>query len=271
MEKVDFSKKDPGPPPPSTICKRCEQEAKPKFIFIGWRQQEHCESCAAIVAEEQKREGAIRERQEKIAKLTKESGMIGIMHKMTFESFNQQRRGKIYEVAKQYAEDFTPQTNTGLIFFGRAGAGKTHLAMAIARHVIEQKQLGARVARTVELLADIRKTFSEHDGYRAENETELIQKLAYVPLLVLDDLGAEKISDWVKEVFYRIIDQRWLEQKPIIVTTNLNLKELEEKIGDRIVSRIAGMCMPIEMQNEDFRIENAPRLEGKRRANACNA
>lgn len=271
MEKIEFIKKDPGPPPPSTTCKRCEQEAKPKFIFIGWRQQEHCESCAAIVAEEQKRKEAIRERQARIAKLTDASGIIGIMRKMTFNSFSSERRGKIYEVAKQYADDFTPQTDIGLIFFGKVGTGKTHLAVAIARHVIEQKQIGARVARTIELLADIRRTFSEHDGYRAENESDLIHKLAYVPLLVLDDLGAEKISDWVKEVFYRIIDQRWLEQKPIIVTTNLDLKELEEKIGERVVSRLAGMCVPIAIQNHDYRIENAPKLSGIKQANSSNS
>ena len=263
MEKLDFAKKDPGLPPPSTTCKRCGQEAKPKFIFIGWRQQEHCELCSKLAAEEREREIAIRERKEKTARLLESSGMRGIMRNMTFDSFNSQRRGKIYEAAKQYAEDFTPQTNTGLILFGKAGSGKTHLAVAIVRQVIERKQIAAKVARTVELLADIRKTFNDHDGYRVENESELIQKLAYVPLLVLDDLGAEKISDWVKEIFYRIIDERWLEQRPIIVTSNLNLKELEEKIGDRIVSRIAGMCIPIEMQNQDYRIENAPRLRSE--------
>ncbi|MBI2051652.1 ATP-binding protein, partial [Candidatus Roizmanbacteria bacterium] len=146
MEKLDFTKKDPGPPPPSTNCKRCGQEAKPKFIFIGWRQQEHCELCSKIVAEEREREIAIRERKEKIVRLFEASGMRGIMRDMTFDSFNSQRRGKIYEAAKQYAEDFTPQTNTGLILFGKAGTGKTHLAVAIARYVIEQKQIAARVA-----------------------------------------------------------------------------------------------------------------------------
>lgn len=264
MEKIEFIKKDPGPPPPSTKCQRCGQEAKPKFIFIGWRQQEHCESCAKIVAEEREREQAIQERKDKIARLLESSGMRGIMRNMTFDSFDPQRRGNIYQIAKQYAEDFTPKTNTGLIFYGKAGAGKTHLAVAIARHVIEQKQTAARVARTVELLAGIRQTFNEHDGYRAESEAELIQKFIYVPLLVLDDLGAEKISDWVREVLYRIIDERWLEQRPMIVTTNLNLKELEERIGERIVSRIAGICVQVEMQNRDYRIENAPRLEEKR-------
>lgn len=263
MEKVDFTKKDPGPPPPSTICKRCGQEAKPKFIFIGWRQQEHCESCAKIVAEEREREQAIQEQKAKIARLIEASGMRGIMRNMTFDSFNQQRRGKVYEVAKQYAEGFTAKTDSGLIFFGKAGAGKTHLAVAIARYVIEQKQIAARVARTVELLADIRQTFSEHDGYRAENEMELIRKFTSVSLLILDDLGAEKVSDWVCEVLYRVIDERWLEQKPIIVTTNFNLKELEERIGERIISRIAGMCVPVEMQNHDYRIENAPRFKNQ--------
>lgn len=271
MEKIDFTKKDPGPPPPSTICKRCGQEAKPKFIFIGWRQQEHCESCSKVVAEEREREQAIQERKTKVARLIETSGMRGIMRSMTFDLFNQQRRGKIYEVAKQYAEDFTPQTDTGLIFFGKAGTGKTHLAVAIARYIIEQKQIAARVARTVELLADIRQTFNEHDGYRAENEMELIRKFTSVSLLILDDLGAEKVSDWVCEVLYRVIDERWLEQRPIIVTTNFNLKELEERLGERVISRIAGMCVPIEMQNHDYRIENAPKLSGKQAANSFNS
>ena len=263
MKKLDFTKKDPGPPPPSTTCKRCGQEAKPRFIFIGWRQQEHCESCSKIVSEERERETSIRERKEKTARLLESSGMRGIMRDMTFDSFNSQNRGNIYKTAKRYAEDFTPQTNTGLILFGKAGSGKTHLAVAIVRQVIERKQIAVKVARTVELLADIRKTFNDHDGYRVENESELIQKLAYVPLLVLDDLGAEKISDWVREIFYRIIDERWLEQRPIIVTSNLNLKELEERVGDRIVSRIAGVCVPLELQNQDYRIENAPRLRSE--------
>ena len=219
--------------------------------------------CAEIVTEERKQAEECQERKNRIAKMLDSSGMMGIMRKMTFDSFELQRRGKIYNIAKQYANDFASDTNSGLIFFGKAGVGKTHLAVAIARYVIEQKQIATRVARTVELLADIRRTFSEHDGYRAENEAELIQRLAYVPLLILDDVGAEKISDWVKEVFYRVIDQRWLEQKPVIVTTNLNIEELAEKIGERITSRIAGMCTPIEMQSRDYRIENAPRLGGQ--------
>ena len=266
MEKLEtvLKQRENEPAPPPTICKRCGGKSEPKFITIlGWRQQEHCESCSKIVAEERERETAVRERKEKIVRLFEVSGMRGIMRDMTFDSFNQQRRGKIYEAAKRYAEDFTPQTNTGLILFGKAGAGKTHLAVAIARFIIEQKQIAARVARTVELLSDIRRTFNEHDGYRAESEAELIQKLAFVPLLILDDLGAEKVSDWVREVLYRIIDERWLEQKPMIITTNFNLKELEERIGERIVSRIAGVCTQVEMQNRDYRIENAPRLRSE--------
>ena len=91
MEKLEFTKKDPGPPPPPTTCKRCGKEANPKLIqLIGWRQQEHCELCSKIVAEEREREMAIRERKEKTARLLESSGMRGIMRGMTFDSFSPQ-------------------------------------------------------------------------------------------------------------------------------------------------------------------------------------
>jgi DNA replication protein DnaC len=147
------------------------------------------------------------------------------------------------------------------MFYGHAGSGKTHLSVAITKQIIEEKQIQVKFVRIVDLLLEIRKTFDENESWKAENESELLRKYTFTPLLILDDIGSEKTTDWVRQVLYQIIDERWIEQKPIIVTSNLTLDELEGRLGERIASRIAGMTQLIEMQSHDYRIKSNPKLK----------
>ncbi len=250
-----------GIAPSSTPCKRCKKPAEPKLIpIIGWKEQEYCKECLKIVLAEKENETQKKIKEEKISRLIRESRIRGIMHNMTFGSFETRYRGVAYNIAKKYAEEFDLSTKHGLMFYGHAGSGKTHLTVAITRHIIEIKQIPVKFVRIVDLLLEIRKTFDENESWKAENEGDLLRKYTFIPLLILDDIGSEKTTDWVRQVLYQIIDERWIEQRPIIITSNLTLEELEARLGERIASRIAGMTQLIEMQSHDHRIKINPKI-----------
>ena len=257
MEKIETTIKENQPAPPPTACRRCGSLTAPKFItLLGWRQQDHCDSCSVIIAEERERRETETHKKMTIETYLERSGIVrGILARMTFVTFDNSHKGKAYEIVKEYAEGFGRETTSGLMLYGKAGSGKTHLAVAITRHIIEQKQIQVRFARVVDLLAEIRKTFNENEQYRTENESDLISRYTSAPLLVIDDLGAEKTTDWVRQILYQIIDERWIEQKPIIVTSNLNLEELEARFEERIASRVAGMCRLVESRDYDYRVK----------------
>lgn len=260
MEKLEsiIKQKESEPAPPATACKRCGGEARPKLITIlGWRQQEFCDPCSEAVRKEQERKEAEKQKTEKVSKLLDNSGIMrGKFCRMTFDSFEKQHQGKAFEAAKEYAKGFDATTKNGLFFYGKAGAGKTHLAVSIARHIVEQQQIAVKFARVIDLLMDIRRTYNADEYFRTENEMELLRKYSTVPLLILDDLGTEKVTEWARQILYQIIDSRWIDDKPIIITSNLTLRELAERFDDRISSRIGGSCEVFEAKPHDYRIES---------------
>ena len=136
----------------------------------------------------------------------------------------------------------------GLFLHGPPGTGKTHLAVALLR----QRGLPYGCFTTVAtLLMELRNSFKDN----AENsEWQIINHYAKVRPLVLDDLGAEKTSEFALQSLYIIIDKRYSEMRPTIITSNLTVDEIAEKVGDRIASRIAGMSKVIELKGRDRRI-----------------
>ena len=83
----------------------------------------------------------------------------------------------------------------------------------------------------------------------------MLKKYANVGLLVLDDLGAEKTSDWSRQVFYLLLDRRYREMKQTIITTNLSLEQIAETFDDRVASRLCEMGVTIELKGKDKRVE----------------
>jgi DNA replication protein DnaC len=114
-----------------------------------------------------------------------------------------------------------------LWFFGEVGTGKTSLAMLISKAALDS-------GRSVAIYSMPR--------LLAHSYMELFDRLTTVDLLHIDDVGAEKTSDWVLEQVYAIINERWQEERSIIVTTNLLDEELQAQIGPRTVSRLEDMC-----------------------------
>lgn len=159
----------------------------------------------------------------------------------------------VVAAVRDYAEAIEEriETGAGLWLMGDVGTGKTTLAMLVSRTALEA---GSSVAiySLPRLLARIRRTYdadASEDSY-----LEFFDRLASVDLLHIDDLGAEKRSDWVLEQLYAIVDRRYEERRPLVVTTNLDQAKLEEQIGVRTVSRLVEICGdPLPLFGDDLR------------------
>ena len=164
---------------------------------------------------------------------------------------DQQTRA-VVAITKAYIDDLPAQISDGrgLWFEGDVGTGKTTLAMLVSKAAIEAG-FSVAIYSLPRLLARIRRTY---DGDAGElSYLEFFRRLTSVDLLHIDDLGAEKKSDWVLEQLYAIVDERYAANRSIVVTTNLDHEQLKSQIGERTVSRLAQMCDPLPMHGKDRR------------------
>lgn len=145
----------------------------------------------------------------------------------------------------------------GIMFVGTYGTGKTHLACSIAIELIKRK-IPTIYGTAITLLSKVRQTYDSNTNI---NEWELLDLYSNVDLLVIDDLGKEKPSEWVLEKLYHIINQRYENLKPVIITTNYDSITLTNRLSTKdnsstveaIVSRLNEMCTGIYMNFEDYR------------------
>ncbi|MDQ3938065.1 MAG: ATP-binding protein [Chloroflexota bacterium] len=154
-------------------------------------------------------------------------------------------------VVRRFVRDIGDKLDAGrgLWLFGDVGTGKTTLAMLVSRTALEAQRTVA-IYSLPRLLAEIRTTF-EPDGQRSY--TDLLDRLAAVDLLHIDDVGAERTSPWVLEQLYAIVNARYEEQRSIVLTTNLERDALGEQIGERTVSRLEEMCKMLPLFGADAR------------------
>lgn len=138
----------------------------------------------------------------------------------------------------------------GLWLFVDTGTGKTTLAMLISKAALEAGKTVA-IYSLPKLLARIRRTYDSEPG--GDSYLSFFERLTSVDLLHIDDLGAEKRSDWVLEQLYALVNERYEAQRSILITTNLPHPELEEQIGSRTVSRLTQMCDEVEVRGDDRR------------------
>jgi DNA replication protein DnaC len=138
-------------------------------------------------------------------------------------------------------------TGPSLLMAGVVGAGKTHQAYGAVRRLV-QSGVGVRWRATTaaDLYADLR----PRPGIDSERELAAVSRC---PLLIIDDLGAAKASEWVEEVTYRLINRRYNHMLPTLITTNLAIKDLRAYLGDRVTSRLAQMTTRVEFEPVDRR------------------
>jgi DNA replication protein DnaC len=174
-----------------------------------------------------------------------------------------QAKAAVDEV-RRYMDDMDTNIagGKGVWLFGGPGTGKTTLAMLISKRALE---LGHSVAiySLPKLLARIRRTYDSEPG--GDSYLAFFERLTAVDLLHIDDLGAEKRSDWVLEQLYALVNERYESERSILVTTNLDEGALKEQIGSRTVSRLVEMCGEhmIPMHGEDRREPTQARAASK--------
>lgn len=151
-------------------------------------------------------------------------------------------------------------TRRGMYIHGEVGTGKTHIAYALATKTEELLRARAMMWNTTELLREIRADFDRNYRDKERIEERLME---FRGMLFLDDVGTEKITDWVAETFYLIINRRYNEKLPTIITSNLPIATLADRIGDRTVSRIVEMCDVVELIGEDRRINSQVKTKVK--------
>ena len=181
-----------------------------------------------------------RERQDYIARIIRDAGTTPRLQAASFEAWRHSpQTEEAYAKALQCADDISAdKSDCGLIILGSNGNGKSHLAESIGKRIAQSGK--TYVFKSVpELLIDIRRTF----GKDADAETDLMHTLTTCDLLVLDDLGAEKWSEWTEERLFVIVDARYRREKNVVVTSNAaDMKALKTMIGPRVYDRLLEMC-----------------------------
>lgn len=165
------------------------------------------------------------------------------------ETSDYRKMSRILEFCKNYAENFSNNSKS-ILMRGATGLGKTHLSLAIANEVIQMGYSAVYVSAPVILSKLEKEHFS--NNYNAEEET--LSALMDCDLLIIDDLGTEFMNNFSVSEIYNIFNSRLLRSKPVIINTNLTLKEIESAYTQRFLSRIAGCAVRLDFVGSDVRI-----------------
>lgn len=158
------------------------------------------------------------------------------------------------EIAKDYTKEcINDKQENGRIITGSSGVGKTHLAASISNELIEKGMLV--LGRLTFLLDMIKDTFKDN----SKSESTLIELFSNVDMVVIDDLGTEKISSWALDKLYTIVENRNGNKLPIIITTKFNKESLlhrfyqsnDKKLSEAILQKLYQMCYGIELKRYD--------------------
>ena len=230
-------------------CAVCGKKLETVVEFMNVKRKVPCVcDCTLKKIEEAKRQEEEQKKKDYIAHMRRTGFSDNDFKNWTFEN-DDMSKPEITSVAKKYVENFKTFKNNGkgLLFYGTVGTGKTYAAAEIANALID---MGKPVLMT-NFTRIINKLQSSFEGRQ-----EYIDGLNEFDLLILDDLAAERQTEYVLENVFNVIDARYRAKKPLIITTNLSIEQLKnpENIATaRIYDRILERCFPIEVKGASNR------------------
>lgn len=210
--------------------------------------------CRQKEAEDRRKQEEFQEQMRRIKRLRDASMMSGKFREAAFDKYELRADNKeAYRVARKYVETFREMyaKNQGLLFYGPVGTGKSYTAACIANELLA-KERSVIMTSFVKILQDIWSS--------EKKEADYIAIFNSASLLIIDDLGTERSTDYSLEKVYNVIDSRVRSNKPMILTTNLDLREMMENTDiryKRIYDRIFENCYPVNMPGKSFRVMKA--------------
>lgn len=243
-------------------CKVCGERAEKIIDFplldgTGRTERRKVEvmcRCETEAREAREKRAKFEKEQRRIDELRRLSLMDAKLKDIRFSDFQTtEGNANAFDIAKKYVNKFEKmyENSQGLLFFGDVGTGKSYTAAAIANELLD-RQVSVIMTSFVKLLKEM-EGFGKDDG-------EYIARLNSAKLLIVDDLGTERGTDYSLEKVYDIIDSRYRSGKPIILTTNIDLahmKECDDMRYKRIYDRIFEMCYPVKITGMSWRKKEA--------------
>lgn len=209
--------------------------------------------CESKELEEKKKQEEYEEQMRRINRLKEASMMDKKYREVTFDKYEvREENKKVFEVAKKYVDRFQDmyKKNQGLLLYGPVGTGKSFTAACIGNYLLNNAK-PVIMTSFVKILQDI---------WENDREAEYITILNSASLLIIDDLGTERETDYALEKVYNIIDSRVRANKPMIITSNLELNDMmecEDIRKKRIYDRILECCYPMYVGGKSFRMMKA--------------
>lgn len=238
-------------------CGKCHTPKEAYFpegkeLFGRDRHPAECD-CQRAAREQRQAAEEHRRHVEAVENLKQRAFADSAMQQWTFENDN--GRNPQTGIARRYAEHWEEMQaeNIGCLFWGNVGNGKSYLAGCIANALME-KEVPVYMTNFAVILGDLSPGFTGRNEY--------ISRLCRYPLLIIDDFGMERGTDYGLEQVFHVIDTRYRSNKPLIATTNRPLDELKKPTDtahSRIYDRLLSMCVPIRFTGVNFRQETAKR------------
>ena len=231
-------------------CSKCHTPRQKRLEVAGTKMEPRC-MCACQTADYDKREQKRKHRE--FLDTVEKNRSVGLpdpeLRKHTFEN-DLGYNPKQIAIAKQYVQHWEEfqASSTGLLLWGDVGTGKSYIAGCIANALLDKgvPVIMTNFARLLNKLTDM------YSGDR----NAYIDSFKKYPLMIIDDLGMERDSEFAREQVFSVIDSRYRSQLPMIVTTNLSLEELKDTTDlskSRIYDRVLERCLPIKVNEQNIR------------------